>query len=627
MIIHPYHKILLILLSLVLSSCLYEPGGENFEPVQPLGEVPTLEVDLNINSDTVYIHSALISHITFTSEDTLLKTAQVYLDERLHTTVHSSNGEFFFSLNNQAISVHHLKINFFKRSGTGSIADQAGAEGFVFSKSWVVLVKRGDQLNSMINKFTPMEGSLKIEWTKYHGIGFKEYQIFHGNEIGQIADTVAIVKDVNTTSCFDPSFVGYKLQYIIRVVTDEYTFPPVFSYFEDKLPPASVTTNSDGKFIIKWEQSKYFNNIKEYDIYETFTNQSDVNKIATVSSSAGLQYVNENSKFGIATRFYITPVPKTRFRPTQMIYEFRKRSSSTKVIVLGDSISPYMQSEIATPLGDHCYYQKLNYICKYNSKTAIEEQFPFNPWSLVRVSPNGKYLLVYSEEKFILYNTEDMSVISTTTQKDISGYTMDPYNIYYKFSVSDNGIGVYYNHGLLLYDFINKKLLHRFSIRYPDSGLFIKISSNGNYVAFNSTSNGTTYTTYLYKVENSSITQLFEANGQYFDFDPVNKQNFIYFNNNKLITKSLTGLNTLHEISLNAKNVSCVDFNTLEAVTISPEINAVNIIDINTGKLKFTVPTFDYDETDYVNSYYFSNHTLFVFATYLNGGYKLQLTY
>lgn len=626
MILNIYHKISLVLISMILSSCLYEPDGQNFQSVKPLDETPSLKVDLNINSDTVFILPSVYSRITFTSNDTLLKSAKVYMDESLHSTIYSNYGEFYFYLNNEASGTHHLKIDFFKRSGTGSIADQAGAEGFVFSKTWVIAAKSVDQINSKVYKFTPMEGSLKIEWTKYHGIGFKEYQIYHCNDFRQILDTIAIIKDVNTTSCFDPSFVGYKVYYLIQVVAKENMQSPVSSYFEDKLPQVWATTSSEGKFLIKWDQSKYFNNIKEYDIYETFTNKSGYNKIATVNSSSGLEYLYEKSKFGIETKFHIMPVPKTWFRPKPE-YEYWKRSSSTKSVLLGDSISPNMQREIATPLGDYCYYQKLNFICKYNCKTATEEQFPFNPWSLVRASPNGKYLLVYSEEKFILYNAEDMSVLNTVTQKDISGRLMDPLNIFYKFSVSNNGIGVYFNNGLLIYDFIHNKLLNKFQVNYPNSGFFIKISPNADYVAFNTTSNGTKYTTYLYKIENSSLTQLFVANGQYFDFDPINQQNFIYFENNNLITKALSGLNTLSQVPVNAKNVYCVDFNSLEAVAVPPEMDAVNLIDINTGKIKSTVYTYDYDDTYYENFYYFSNHTLFVFSTFLNGGYKLHLNY
>jgi hypothetical protein len=611
-------------------SCEYEPNGENFVKIDPITIVPTLNVDLNVNSDTVFVPINYSPYLTYKSEDTLLKVANAYLDDKLYSTNNSKDGEFNFSLSGIENSIHYLRVEFFKRSGTGSIADKLGAEGFVYSKSWVIIFKFENEVSSKIYKFKPTEGTLNIEWTKYQGIGFKEYRIYHGDGSGNILDTIAFINDINTVSYIDSSFVGYKLEYIVEIKTDKRILGRISSFFEDQLPKAWVNTNSEGKFLIRWDQNKYLKNIKQYDIYETFHYQWNVvNKIASTNNASDLQYIFDNSKWGVISKFYINPIPKKNNHPIKEFnVELKSKSSFTNESVLGDSISQYMDNIIAAPLGDYCYYQIPNYVCKYNSKSATTEKYPIiADWSRLIASLDGKLLVVFTSGNFKLYNTASMNTINTVSQKDISGYDVNLYNPNFKFSLSNSGIVVFYNQGIFIYDLINNKLLGSFIIDdFSNIGYFLKISPMADYISLNYYTNQNKNISCLYKFENNKLTKLFENTCINFNFDP-NNSNFIFFNDNKLTIKSLSTLTTNHEILINAKYVSSLDFNNNEILGISSDMNNLMIIDINTGNIKYNISTLNYQEYNFLNCTYLINKTLFVQSSDLNGGYKLKLNY
>jgi hypothetical protein len=624
-----YSLVLISFVLIMLNSCEYEPNSKNIKEIQKITLAPTLSVNLNLQSDTLFFLLGNSQSLIFNSKDTLIKTIEIYFDDTLCNKTSNISGSYFISKTGKENSRHVLKFKFYRRSGSGSIADNMGAEGFLYSKEWVVVFKNYNSIQSNINKFIPTDGSLKIFWNRYKGVGFQKYIVTHYYSDGK-NDTIAITSDIDKLSCFDSSFVGNKLEYKVDVVTDNGTIYGNISFFSDQLPEASVLTNVDGKFLIAWGKNKYFNNIKQYDIYETFQTFWDkVYKIATLTSITDTQYIYLNSKIGVVTKFYINPVPKINPRPIKdFIYELKEKSSSTNELTLGDKLL-FIDNFISTPLGIYNYFSSYNGIYKYNTLTKLSEKSSLENSSKMVSSYDGEMLLAYSNGDFLLYSANKMEIIARKSQKVISGNDWNADNFFTQsiLSVSNNGIGVFYNNVLYVYDFINDKLLESFKPNDFVLPISLKISPQGDYLGMIYYSGSFAVNAQLVSISNGTNKLIVKTQMDYFDFDPINNDRFIYFSNNNLIVKSLNSSETIKDLSIKAFKMSSIDFNNNEALVIATEKDRIEIIDISNGKLKLSIPTYCYSDNDFINNYFLSNKTIFVNGSYLDGTYKLQLKY
>jgi hypothetical protein len=130
-------SVLCMILLFAISSCEYQPKGLFEVDVKPVTEAPALQVDLNFESDTLYLPFDKNITFRYSVSDALVRYAFYSINGQQLAKVDSNSGVFstsFSSGNYQKNTAYKLKVELFRSSGSNSLADKLLNEGFLYSK-------------------------------------------------------------------------------------------------------------------------------------------------------------------------------------------------------------------------------------------------------------------------------------------------------------------------------------------------------------------------------------------------------------------------------------------------------------------------------------------------------------
>jgi len=159
-----FYFILTIVFTLI--SCRYDPKGENFIELNPPDDVAVIEISLNnINpSDTIYMYRDMQIFIKLNAEDKKLKETTIYLDEDMYSRSWSNSIDFYLRLDNMSEGVHTLTVNAVFFSGSGSLAEIMGLEGYVGEITWNIRVIHDIESHFNVDHRLNEDGFLEIFW-------------------------------------------------------------------------------------------------------------------------------------------------------------------------------------------------------------------------------------------------------------------------------------------------------------------------------------------------------------------------------------------------------------------------------------------------------------------------------
>lgn len=211
-----YFKLLLFLsFFLTLYSCEYELPGVYEPKVVKVIEPPEIQiVQLDLAEDTLFLYESKSVSFKFKSNDVQkIVGVAFYLDDNLFFAVNNDNG--FFNLNYGQLSegIHKLKVQLFVQSGSGSIADKFGSEGFILNsnKEWILKVDRfADHTYNNQIQTSNSNGYLKLSWPNANTSLFKEFHIYK-NDI--------LVKKTTINEYIDSSYSVESAYYTTKLLT------------------------------------------------------------------------------------------------------------------------------------------------------------------------------------------------------------------------------------------------------------------------------------------------------------------------------------------------------------------------------------------------------------------------
>ncbi|MDF1549031.1 MAG: hypothetical protein P1P88_14500, partial [Bacteroidales bacterium] len=181
-----------IMLSCLLYSCVYEPKDFYYLDVTDNPAPPEIQtINLNSYNDTIYIY---FDHTTFTfqSSNQEIKAARFLINGEEYKDVQAIENTFTLQYLYLDDGVYELTVELFTGSGTGSLADQLGYEGFLLSNSWKLIVNRDHYLKT---SSIAENGLFKLFWPQCKQLDFKEYIIYkeftymNRREIGRTTET------------------------------------------------------------------------------------------------------------------------------------------------------------------------------------------------------------------------------------------------------------------------------------------------------------------------------------------------------------------------------------------------------------------------------------------------------
>jgi len=202
-------------------ACEFNPTGTNFSELTPPEDNISVEISLNdVNtSDTIYVYRNTSFSINIKSSKDLLK-ADVLMDGQLYATM--GNNTLNFSVNPDQLTegVHKLTINAAFTSGTGSLAEMMGMEGYTGDLSWNIRVipnlENHFKLGYRINK----DGFLEVFWNNIIPENMINKYTVHS---GLTQKTDSTISDPKQKSFVDYGYVcGYVYYEVTTYLKDGY---------------------------------------------------------------------------------------------------------------------------------------------------------------------------------------------------------------------------------------------------------------------------------------------------------------------------------------------------------------------------------------------------------------------
>lgn len=200
-----YFTIFSILL-LSITSCIYSPSKENFVEIEKDIPVPEIEDrNIDLNADTLFVWKYTRFNYDLSAGNARIYATQVIF---FNDTLRYDAGRGSFEVNPASVEdgTYKVKVLVYSGSGTGSLADKLGAEGYEFNREWVLVVEKPKVVDIKINASIE-NGFLKFSWNKIDKRFFKSYNLYI-HDSGINTSFSRVITDVNKNSFIDSSYVG-----------------------------------------------------------------------------------------------------------------------------------------------------------------------------------------------------------------------------------------------------------------------------------------------------------------------------------------------------------------------------------------------------------------------------------
>ncbi len=498
--------LLLTILSLLsLTSCYFQPDGENFVELNSTGTVPDVDVDLNLATDTIYVTKNEWLNFSYVSNSDKVVGAQFIINGQETSVFEDKTGSIQLSwyFTNTDSGAYPMIMKLFTHSRTGSIADKLGAEGFLLERQWTIVIVDSYHLGSDILKTEFINGSLEIDWRMFKGMDFSNYKLY--KEMPYLQNSRVLVTTIlsqDQTSFVDNTYHGEESRYYI-VVNDQFYGSDMT--VKGPLPELSATNTSTGDILLKWSIPPYSKNLKGYrvsfrDDTGQFQTLLDINSVTTDSC------IVPSPRFAYYYELFLTPIALS-----DNLYEdwLLQQVLSTKAIAAYGLETPKYNTALGG-LAPMTYLYNYNRISVFdNQQFSVTKEFTSDiGYSSFDVSSNNRYLVAKLNslgqvQLYDLQNASKSKLLSLSSIYPVMGHIA---------SVSDKGTGVIINdQTAVLFDYLNETELGEIQLKY--NGLYSnKISASGNFFLCE-TYNGYEY----FEFRNNQIERLpgFNDNNDY----------------------------------------------------------------------------------------------------------------
>ena len=470
---------------LLLSSCEYTPDKVFTNPTKPDPGAPNVNVvELNLEEDTVYLYFDKTVTFKFSTSNQEIRTVVYQVNNTIKETVASGNGDFIMTQNDFFDGIYNLSIKVYTASGTGSIADQLGAEGYLYEKKWVLIVNRS---NGSPMSFTAENGYLRLDWVPFRGSDLKEFVIYRPDENYSSHEVGRSVTNHFIDSCYVGEGGDYSVKAIMKSGKELFWCTCQLS---KELPQIACSSTPTNQYYVYWSKSRFFKGIAKVDVFQR--NSSDIYQpVYSSTSSNDSAYSFSNSLFGERINFMIKFIPRKysfgylqsddRYysvsRDIYAGYNFSTRISSgvpvraveNNEILYDDESLGLVRFSLSTLKNTEAFSYK-GPICESMYFTDLD------------VSPMGKYYVSHiCDFNYIINGTS--SRLDNYQVNNLISYTGQQS---WKIPLSDNKIGligsiIWGSGGIYLFDFNTQSVIDKYTVN-PTTSSGVIISSNGDYI-------------------------------------------------------------------------------------------------------------------------------------------------
>jgi len=250
-------KLFLLIIPLIcLTGCEYELTKEfNVDISKPADSHP-FTLDLNTLEDTVLIYGKVNFNYNFETGNLLIKSIDFTIGDKLIGNATSHSGVLTVNAGDFTAGIYKLKATMYTNSGTKSIADELGAEGYKVEKEWIIQIENSYQptiKNPVVSRTN--EGFLKISWDKCRAFNFDSYNLYLPSN-GKV-----VITNRNITSIVDSMYIGGYNSVMMNVklnTADGFIFSnDVFTIITTPYPEVKFEKVGFDNLRVYWNRSKY----------------------------------------------------------------------------------------------------------------------------------------------------------------------------------------------------------------------------------------------------------------------------------------------------------------------------------------------------------------------------------
>jgi hypothetical protein len=508
----------LFVLLIILNSC-YESNSVNYVEVNPNTTIPNLKIDFNKPGDTIVVDQGNEVTFYYSSGDKDLIGAKARIDSQDYVVkiINESNIKVVLPVSGFNSGYYNIEVTIFTNSKTGSLADKVGAEGFIFTRKWVMIYMKSSDFKPKVTKAGPEDGLMKLNWS----IGVPElvrYYKVSKQLTNKSWQEIGTIENPNQLWINDNFHVGEYANYIIKCKTvNGSEFESNLLSVPQDLPvfQNSGSTNF-GEVKLSWDKTKYWKAFKSYRITSNLAETQFINNYNSNS------IVFDGATMGKNYQFTLAVVPQNQVDN----FDDAGLAFSKQIYAGTGELLPF-QSSITGIFKKNLYYKTETTLFKYDiEKNEIVDKIENFDRSAqtFSYSPNGKYYFEgYSNDnQYTFANLENDNFVSMRNFNTVVGHKVWSS----KSAVSDNGIAVVVgNDSMYVINLLKGQYLDS---RKCDNITGVRISPDGKYIVLQRSGKCT-----LYKLENK-LTQIIWQDGtnelytDKFEFLPDEPDKFWY---------------------------------------------------------------------------------------------------
>ncbi len=583
-------------LLLGIGSCEYSLHDLYQNPTQADAGDPQVNlIELNLDQDTVYLYADRNVTFRFTSSNQEIRSIRYIVNGEVKDTVNSAHGSFLMVMNDFNTGIYDLAIQVITGNGTGSIAEQLGAEGYLVENHWVLVVIRhnGDMCTHRAE-----QGYLRLDFPAMHGSDLMEYIVYRTDGNGKKHE----LGRTRSNHFIDSCYVGEGGDYSVEaVLTSGQVLFWGYWILERELPKISFSATESNHFFFYWTKSRYYNAIAAVKAYASNTIYGTFNLIHTsVSPSDSICYLN-NYKFGdeFSTRIELVPKPYS----FTYIPDFNEYYMVDEEVMAGFRFANYIfvpNLIIPAEINQILFSDEEAGLVKYSlTDLSVKQSIRYNhagcdvhTFSDLSVSPAGKFFTAHVCDFSQVYSASTSDI--TSCQVRSLGYLTGQYSP--AIPVSDTHIGLVNSiiGGIYLFNFDTQSVLAEYT-HNPTTSSGVCISSNADYMIF--------YDYGIYKLmhyANHQFTELqtYDPDTYHsFEFSRAEADQFSYWNGQTFSIIRASDQVVLSTIDITGEKYLAMDYKNHEVLTAKGQHLLVRSTD--TGELLHDVPVNNTNIYDY----------------------------
>ncbi len=556
----------LMFLQVMFTGCEYIPKEENFIDLKKPANNHQLELSLVPANDTIKIFKNTKLTFMFNPNGLALSHATIAIDS-IDFSINSDTSTITINPEFYTTGIHRLKAKYYSNSGTGSIADKLGAEGYMIEKNYVLLID-GSKAQAITAQYSINSNRmLELSWPECTNLNFDAYIIKNGYQV------IKVITDRKSSRFVDSLYVGGKAYYSVdtRVVTNNKITTGNQLTINEDYPHLNFKQIRADSLMIYWNRSKLKCNVHlAYGVgqseYVKYDFSSDTDTCCVIASPPfGEQFI-----FQISTQPF--------YKKSYFVFETFEQKYYTYGTALNESTNNLGYNGLKNILfaGNYSNLNCYDMTSKTKIRSVNLSEYP----TLISNAVNSSKLAVYTYQNIYVYPDE---TLSNPVKISLSGI-----NSIKHFMLTDNNyIAMEYYDSFIMINLANNNEISTLNLTetpyytpYPK----ITTSQDGKYICITTNTNCK-----IYRFENKQYVQILSNSRNYNSarFNPLNPSELVLtFSDSKVIeVRSIPDFSLLKTIQLPGF-YHIENFDTKTGLLLLNNFSKLLIVDIHTGKIQ-----------------------------------------